>query len=79
LSEVAYEYPNDFESQPFAEKQTSSLSDEAATIAGAEDMSDHLRKIVVDYTSAPESRKLKLLSLFLDRILKISSGESSCP
>jgi hemimethylated DNA binding protein len=74
---LAYEYPIDFESQTIAEKRTTSWSEEAAfqTIAGAEDMSDLLRRIILDHTSAPESRKLKLLSLFLDRILKISSGE----
>jgi hemimethylated DNA binding protein len=74
---LAYEYPTDIESPPLGEQQATSKTEDAALqiIAGAEDMSDHLRRIILDYMAAPEPGKLKILSLFLERVLKISSGE----
>lgn len=73
---TAYEYPTDVET-PLAETSPGTTSDKAAIqiIAGVEEMGDHMRRIILDYTSAPESRKLKILAQFLDRLIKLSSDE----
>lgn len=72
---LAYEYPNDF--QISESPNTTIYSEEAADqlISGIQEASDHLRRIILDYTSAPESRQLKLLALFLDRLTRISNGD----
>ncbi len=72
---VAYEYPRDVESSP--DLPITMKSDAVATqiIQGAEKMTEHLKRIILDYTSAPESRKLKILAFFLERLSKISNGE----
>lgn len=74
---LAYEYPEDVQPNLPGATPRELDSDEAAStiIAGAEEMGDHLRRIILDYTSGPESRRLRILSLFLDRLLKISSDE----
>jgi len=74
---MAYEYPEDVEHSLLDASPREKMSDDAAVkiIAGAQDMGDHLRRIILDYTSAPESRNLKILALFLDRLLKLSSDE----
>lgn len=77
---LAYEYPKDLGASSQADREATPDNLESEKVAmqiisGAEDMSDYLRRIILDHTSAPESRKLKLLSLFLDRILKLSSGD----
>lgn len=74
---MAYEYPEDVESSSVESLSAALKSDKAAgqIISGVEDMGDHLRRVILDYTSAPESRKLKILATFLDRILKLSSGD----
>ena len=75
---VAYEYPMDVESNllsiPVMEAEKSK---EAAlqVIQGTEEVNEHLKRIIFDYTSAPETRKLKLLGLFLERMTKISNGD----
>ena len=74
---LAYEYPNDIELTKSAERTTASKSEDASVqiVVGAENMSDHLRSIILDYTSGPELRTLKILKMFLERTLKISSGD----
>jgi hemimethylated DNA binding protein len=74
---LAYEYPKDTVEESSSSSTPVMASEDAALdiIAGVEDMGDHLRRIILDYTSSPESRKLTILAQFLNRMLKISSGD----
>eukprot|EP00532_Pseudo-nitzschia_australis_P000440 CAMPEP_0168188126 /NCGR_PEP_ID=MMETSP0139_2-20121125/15456_1 /TAXON_ID=44445 /ORGANISM="Pseudo-nitzschia australis, Strain 10249 10 AB" /LENGTH=794 /DNA_ID=CAMNT_0008110493 /DNA_START=125 /DNA_END=2509 /DNA_ORIENTATION=+ len=77
---LAYEYPND---KPKEEKEDccwssfQNPSDESAKniIQGTQYLAEYLRQIILGYTSAPEARKLGLLSLYLDRLTKLANGD----
>lgn len=77
---LTYVYPSDI---PEEEEHRGSWesyenpSDESAKniSEGVRLLAEHLRQIILGYTSAPESRKLRLLSGYLDRLSKLSQGD----
>lgn len=77
---LTYVYPSDI---PEEEEHRGSWesyenpSDESAKniSEGVRLLAEHLRQIILGYTSAPESRKLRLLSGYLDRLTKLSQGD----
>lgn len=73
---LAYEYPAD-NSPLLTTFQLSEQSEQASkdVISGVQDFSEYLRNIILGYTSAPESRDMKLLGLFLDRLTLLSKGD----
>jgi hemimethylated DNA binding protein len=74
---VAYEYPNDLlvaESQ-HAPGSTKAQQSAQNVISGVQDTAEQLRSIILGYTSAPESRELKLISFFLDKLTRLSEGD----
>eukprot|EP00534_Pseudo-nitzschia_fraudulenta_P005851 CAMPEP_0201177128 /NCGR_PEP_ID=MMETSP0851-20130426/106649_1 /ASSEMBLY_ACC=CAM_ASM_000631 /TAXON_ID=183588 /ORGANISM="Pseudo-nitzschia fraudulenta, Strain WWA7" /LENGTH=814 /DNA_ID=CAMNT_0047460667 /DNA_START=71 /DNA_END=2512 /DNA_ORIENTATION=- len=53
-------------------------SDESAEniTLGIQSFAEHLRRIILGYTSAPESRNLPLLSEYLEKLTKLSEGDA---
>jgi hemimethylated DNA binding protein len=73
---MAYEFPAD-DMQNHSQLKLSVKSEHASEqiISGVQEAANHLRKTILGYTSAPESRKMKLLGLFLDRLTSLSEGD----
>jgi len=77
---LTYTYPND---RPTDEdghcswKSYENPSDESAEniSQGIQSLAEYLRQIILGYTSAPESRNLRLLSGYLERLTKLSKGD----
>jgi len=77
---LTYIYPND---RPTDEEDLSSWksyenpsNESAENISqGIRSLAEYLRQIILGYTSAPESRKLRLLSGYLERLTKLSKGD----
>jgi heat shock protein HspQ len=77
---LTYIYPND---RPIDEddlcswKSYENPSNESAEniSQGIQSMAEYLRQIILGYTSAPESRNLRLLSGYLERLTKLSKGD----
>eukprot|EP00934_Nitzschia_sp_Nitz4_P007934 Nitzschia sp. Nitz4//scaffold20_size174350//19231//21539//NITZ4_002080-RA/size174350-processed-gene-0.260-mRNA-1//1//CDS//3329541743//7924//frame0 len=76
---VAYEYPHDAASdedpqpEPTVREEQSRIR--AQVMEGIQEASEHLRRIILNYTSAPEARDLKILALFLSRLTNITKGD----
>ncbi len=78
--ELAYSYPND---KPVDEDDLGTWdsyenpSDESAEkiSEGTRSLAEHLRQVILGYTSAPESRNLQLISGYLERLTKVSKGD----
>lgn len=72
---LAYEFPADIDD--FPQFQLSKESEDASKniIAGTQEAATHLRSLILGYTSAPETRDLKLLGFFLDKLSALSEGD----
>eukprot|EP00980_Cylindrotheca_fusiformis_P028896 scaffold22671_cov164-Cylindrotheca_fusiformis.AAC.5 len=72
---LAYEFPedvngiDDFQLSPQAEEASRQI------ISGVQETGNYLRSVLLGYTSAPESRGLKLLGLFFDKLTMLSEGD----
>jgi heat shock protein HspQ len=72
----SYVYPNDVDDREQEECYVNASDDVAKEyITGIQNMADHLRMIVLSYTSSPESRNLKVLSSYLDKLTRLSNGD----
>ncbi len=77
---LTYVYPSDIPEKEDHRRSSESYenpSNESAknVTEGVRSLAEHLRQIILGYTSAPESRKLRLLSGYLDRLTKLSQGD----
>mmetsp|Transcript_1290 Transcript_1290/g.2580 ORF Transcript_1290/g.2580 Transcript_1290/m.2580 type:complete len:744 (-) Transcript_1290:39-2270(-) len=74
---LEYEYPNDITESASAPPQLSEVTEAAAEdiIMGVKETAAHMRSIIMGYTSAPESRNLKILSFFLEKLDAILDGD----
>mmetsp|Transcript_7676 Transcript_7676/g.19122 ORF Transcript_7676/g.19122 Transcript_7676/m.19122 type:complete len:806 (-) Transcript_7676:887-3304(-) len=77
---LAYVYPNDKPAEENNDCSWSSYqnpSDESAKniIQGIQSFAEYLRQIILGYTSAPEARKLRLLSSYLDQLTKLANAD----
>jgi heat shock protein HspQ len=78
---LTYIYPND---RPIDELDNDrwthyeNPSDKSAEhiSQGIKSFAEYLRQIIMGFTSAPESRNLRLLSGYLDRLTKLSNGDA---
>lgn len=73
---VAYEFPNDVLDE-FLEPVVDEKSEQAAkhVIEGVQHLADHLRNIILGYTSSPEVQKLKILASFLKRLTALADDD----
>jgi hemimethylated DNA binding protein len=74
---IAYEFPNDLLDEFRQPPLLNEKSEQAAkdVIEGVQQMADHLRNVILGFTSAPESRGLKLLAFFLEKLNALSDGD----
>jgi hemimethylated DNA binding protein len=74
---LEYEYPNDIMMSTSAPPQLSEATEAAAEdiIMGVKEAAAHMRSIMMGYTSAPESRDLKILGFFLEKLDAILDGD----
>ena len=77
---LTYIYPNDKPTNKDNSDDWNSYenpSDEAANniSQGIRSFADHLRQIILSYTSAPESRNLRLLAGYFKKLTKLSKGD----
>ena len=77
---LKYVFPNDRSAEEDDHRSMESYenpSDESAEniSQGVRSLAEYLRQIILGYTSAPESRNLRLLSGYLERLTKLSSGD----
>lgn len=74
---LAYVYPNDKPEDQDDGCSYENPSDESAEniSQGIRSLAEYLRQIILGYTSAPESRNLRLVSDYLDRLTKLSKGD----
>lgn len=75
---MAYEYPADLpaESLETGKEELERLETVATDIMeGCQTVAEHLERIILDYTSSPESRKLDVLANLLERTSKLAKGD----
>lgn len=74
---LAYVYPNDKPVDQDDQESYENPSDESADniSQGIRLLAEYLRQIILGYTSAPESRNLRLVSDYLERLTKLSEGD----
>jgi hemimethylated DNA binding protein len=72
---LAYEFPADMDDYPQFQLSQKSEAASQDVISGAQEAANHLRSIILGYTSAPESRNMKLLSYFLVKLTALSEGD----
>ena len=80
---LTYMYPNDKPTDDDDDdcsrwKAYENPSNESAVniSLGIQSLAKHLRQIILGYTSAPESRNLRLLSDYFERLTKLSTGDA---
>lgn len=74
---LEYEYPNDITASASTPSQLSEATEQASEdiIMGVKETATHMRSIIMGYTSSPESRNLKILSFFLEKLDAIIDGD----
>jgi hemimethylated DNA binding protein len=72
---LAYEFPADMYDYPQVQLSQKAEAASKDVISGTQEAANHLRSIILGYTSAPESRNMKVLSLFLDKLTALSEGD----
>ncbi|CAJ1954524.1 unnamed protein product [Cylindrotheca closterium] len=74
---LEYEYPKDTMISTSAPTQLSDATEAAAEdiIMGVKETAAYMRSIIMGYSSAPESRNLKILGFFLEKLDAILEGD----
>jgi heat shock protein HspQ len=71
----SYVYPNDTLEEIWSTYQNPYDLAAKSVIDGIQEMANYLRSVVLGYSSAPESRKLTILSSYLDKLTRLSEGD----